>query len=250
MRTRFQALCLSAVALVSLTVAGSVRGDVILAKYNLGEDGSIDASGNLVDSVGGHTLGKYLAASVVDVTGGAPGSTKALDFGASGTNGYIATASSFIPTDNFRVDIWAKTTAANINQDDLFFYSGDGTNMYGLGSLTIGMHAGNWLAMYSGHEFIGGLGQAAVADTWTKLSVQRINGVSTFYVNDAAVSGTSTFTPINNATIYLGLQPGGSQWFVGGLDQLTISQVPEPSVCVLLATGVLGLLAYAWRRRG
>ena len=39
--------------------------------------------------------------------------------------------------------------------------------------------------------------------------------------------------------------------YQGWLDHVTLTQsaVPEPSACVLLATGLFGLLAYAWRRR-
>lgn len=33
------------------------------------------------------------------------------------------------------------------------------------------------------------------------------------------------------------------------LDNLSISTIPEPGSCMLLASGVLGLLAYAWRKR-
>ena len=33
------------------------------------------------------------------------------------------------------------------------------------------------------------------------------------------------------------------------LEGLTLSSVPEPSTIVLLASGLIGLLAYAWRKR-
>jgi hypothetical protein len=35
----------------------------------------------------------------------------------------------------------------------------------------------------------------------------------------------------------------------GGLDNVVVTVSPEPSVVMLMATGVLGLLAYAWRKR-
>lgn len=249
MKASRQASRVLVVASMCLAVAASARGETILAQYNLGEAGSIDSSGNLIDSVGGHTIGIYIGVPVVDVTGGAPGSTKALSFpGVPTLGGYIG-ADTAMPTDNFRVEIWAKTPAANINQECLFFFGGDGTDMYGTGSLAIGMHAGNWLAMYSGVAFIGGLGQPAVADTWAKLAVERVNGTSTFYVNGIATPGTTDVTPVSNKTVYLGVQPGGVAWFTGSLDQLTVSQVPEPAALTLLGSGLLGLLAYAWRKR-
>ena len=36
---------------------------------------------------------------------------------------------------------------------------------------------------------------------------------------------------------------------IGLLDYLTIESIPEPGTISLLITSVLGLLAYAWRRR-
>ncbi len=36
---------------------------------------------------------------------------------------------------------------------------------------------------------------------------------------------------------------------IGQLDYLTIESIPEPGMMTLLLTGILGLLAYAWRRR-
>jgi hypothetical protein len=37
----------------------------------------------------------------------------------------------------------------------------------------------------------------------------------------------------------------------GGVDSITLSAapVPEPTTAILLCTGVIGLLAYAWRKR-
>jgi hypothetical protein len=58
---------------------------------------------------------------------------------------------------------------------------------------------------------------------------------------------------INNG-IDLGIVPAGHNWGVyfashNGLYDLVITAAPEPGTIVLLATGLLGLLAYAWRKR-
>ena len=42
--------------------------------------------------------------------------------------------------------------------------------------------------------------------------------------------------------------PGEFVWFGGGRLNAAQALIPEPSSLVLLCTGVLGLLAYAWRR--
>ena len=39
----------------------------------------------------------------------------------------------------------------------------------------------------------------------------------------------------------------GNQQFI--VDNVRVTETPEPSTMVLLATGLLGLLCYAWRRR-
>ena len=40
-----------------------------------------------------------------------------------------------------------------------------------------------------------------------------------------------------------------SSIYVGRVDEYRISQIPEPSTLALLATGLVGLLCYAWRKR-
>lgn len=49
-----------------------------------------------------------------------------------------------------------------------------------------------------------------------------------------------------------GIRPSSGtpqSWGWCGLGSVTVSSVPEPSTIALLATGLIGLLAYAWRKR-
>lgn len=88
-----------------------------------------------------------------------------------------------------------------------------------------------------------------VDTTWTKLALDWNALTSTFsvQVNDGTaypISGIwGTATSIDRLTIV------GSRSAARGYLDSTNSVLPEPSVLVLLATGVLGLSAYTWRRR-
>jgi hypothetical protein len=59
---------------------------------------------------------------------------------------------------------------------------------------------------------------------------------------NAFIGLTSSSTPITSVTI--NPESVGGTW-IGGVSY----QTPEPGTVVLLATGVIGLLAYAWRKR-
>jgi hypothetical protein len=85
--------------------------------------------------------------------------------------------------------------------------------------------------------------------TWQHLQVVRNNGVSTFYIDGVAQSHQTTAAPDTWAGPHLAVNPGGAPVFFGNIDELTISSVPEPSTIVLVAAALIGLLAYAWRKR-
>lgn len=52
-----------------------------------------------------------------------------------------------------------------------------------------------------------------------------------------------------NALFNIGARQGGSWAFTGQLDNVKIEGIPEPSTVIILASGLAGLLAYAWRKR-
>lgn len=253
---RWRSLHVAVVVAIGVVTTASAQAG-FLAQYHLGEAGSLGTSGNIpLDTVGTHDFlnnAPLGTPSVVDVTGGAPGSTKALNFlGVVSPNtyaqGYYFVDTQFIPTDNFRVELWAKTD--NLTQSANFFASSAGGTTTP-GALVIGVAAGNWIAGNYGVDYIGaagGVGQPVAAGVWTKLAVQRRNGVSTFYINDVAQAGTSTNVPVNSAELLLGVEPGGMAGYIGALDELTISQIPEPATGILTIGGMIGLAVYAWRK--
>ena len=67
-----------------------------------------------------------------------------------------------------------------------------------------------------------------------------LDGSSTPFVN------VSLGTDFANNYISVGAN-GGTGYNL--FDNLTISQVPEPTALIMLVTGLIGLLAYAWRKR-
>jgi hypothetical protein len=69
-----------------------------------------------------------------------------------------------------------------------------------------------------------------------------------------AVDGGATYSRSYTYTVgegnpvitHIGMGNGGGRMLV---DNFTLTGVPEPSTLALLATGLFGLLAYAWRKR-
>jgi hypothetical protein len=224
-------------------VASATQADM-LASYHLGETDSLGNSNLPLDSVGGHDfLNAVGTPSVIDVTDGAPGSTKALSF--SGEQGFYYVNSGFIPTDNYRVEVWAKTEKLT-GQANLFYSSPAD------GGLVIGVLNGNWVAGHAMVDWIGadsGVGQPITAGKWTRLDVERVNGISTLYIDGIAQAGTSNATPVNDAHLHLGIQPGGTTFFAGALDELSICRVPEPTTGLMLIIGVASVLTFGWAKR-
>jgi len=68
----------------------------------------------------------------------------------------------------------------------------------------------------------------------------------------AGLKGTLSYTGDGSGVVRLRIGPTPpltNDRFEGEIDNLSVSQVPEPCTLVLLGTGLLGLLAYAWRKR-
>ena len=85
-----------------------------------------------------------------------------------------------------------------------------------------------------------GANENAITWTFSEISGTGMSGTGTFTIPGLASStglyfGTAAVSPNTTA------QPA---W-----GDLTYTTVPEPGVLVLLATGLIGLLAYAWRKR-
>jgi len=224
----------------------------MLAYYPLGEAGSVTGANNLpVDVVSTHDLLNPIGtATVVPVVAGAPGSTDALSF--TPNQGYYYVDAGFLPADNFRVEIWANPTADQ-NSYLLTLGQADGFIAIGIASPEAGVN--NWFATHFNVDWIGaasGTGQTATLNTWTKLGIERYNGVTTLYINDVAQAGSSAYENASVNTgefLHLGVQPGGSTYFAGALDELTFTAIPEPSGFSMSGLALVGLLRVVRNRR-
>ncbi len=229
-------------------------------------------NGSLVGSAGWTTAGKF--------DGGTTYTGSGSDYIATGEN------ISAIGTDDFTVSLWFKgsetcepglttggwrflfSIGSQSNADAMFITTNGGGLRVALGG---------WF-----HDVSGGGGSFTDTD-WYNVALVRSGTDILTYVNGDLKSTMQyqTTNPLdngyyNNASVggnkvYIGSFPGAGWSLNGAMDDIAIWNealsapqiaaiaqgtlspasfaVPEPSVVVLLTSGLLGLLAYAWRKR-
>ena len=83
--------------------------------------------------------------------------------------------------------------------------------------------------------------------TWTVLDGASILATGTVAVSTTETSVNTGLTGFYAGPVTVKIESSGS-WL--GLSDLNFDQqIPEPSMLVLLSTGLIGLLCYAWRKR-
>lgn len=245
---------LAAGAVFAVVCSGSAKAVINdVHNYELGEPGSL-VNGLPQDSVGSAHFTISRGNFGVSSTNPSPVSSMYVT-NPVGSDG-VGWANWFnVARDNVAIEIWVRTS--DVSQTTDFLRTGTDNN----NELRIGLNNGVWRASYHNAGSIGavdGAGQTAVANTWTHLAVIRDNGISTFYIDGIAQSGTNLTTPSYGDQVLFGLHNSGFTGFAGDYDALRIFtfgeldnpvaalNIPEPSSLALLGLG--GLLA-ARRRR-
>ena len=123
------------------------------------------------------------------------------------------------------------------------FASNVNTSTTGTGNLFVGFLTGTQAADNKGTV----LASNDVAITSATSGRQSLTYITTTYTPTGADIGNSVNLGlwVNNT----GMSGTGEVHYIA--DNVTLSRVatPEPGTCVLLVTGLLGLLCYAWRKR-
>lgn len=238
--------------------AGTAQGVVVTeAYYRMGEAGSLGVGNRPQDSSGnGHHFTGLNGAAATFSASVPPSSGSSASLTDSGSSGYYGSAVLGSISNDFAVDMWAKTTSTSQNLD-VFMANG-----FNNGSVKLSLTGGNWVSSFHNQVFIGG-GAPVVSDTWARLTVIRHAGIASFYVNGTQIGGTTAVVPTNPAIdfngFHLSVNPGGSSGFTGNYDELRILRfnsatdsletvraavfvIPEPASVTLAMIGLGGLL--------
>lgn len=171
-----------------------------------------------------------------------------------------------LTTDNVGVEVWVKAGVADTSSiyDSVVVHNGSMTAVKGFGILQLGT---NYVGHVAGKGYVGSV-PVSMTD-WTHLALVETDGTWRLYANgvqsgDAQPFGMNSAATGNYSMIGANINvPGGQEYFTGNIDEVryfTFSSggfqvsdlnypVPEPSTLGIMATGLFGLLAYAWRKR-
>jgi len=245
-------------AIVSSALLSGASAAVTLTHYySLGE-----TAGLPTDSVGSSDFTTATGTAPTSQVGAADasiGSTHYLTY----TGGSSSTGADFsaLPTNNFAVGLWVRTSTISPSRSDVIMFQG---NSAGGGDADLILSDGGsgatdaWAASVSGATWVGpnrGVGGSAVIDTWEHLAWVRDNGVDTLYIGGVAQTPTKTNAVSWGASGFLGTNNSGTAMDLDDLRIYTFdageggdavsamfTAVPEPSSAALLGIGGIALL--------
>lgn len=218
---------------------------------------AVDAMGNLdltKTNRGGATGPSY------GYSGLPAGSTVDYVFDGATGNAFAGVPPTVAATTNWGVQLYAKPSYVDGVQ--IFLQAGPS----GVDGFILGQVGGNYYAEVAG---VWGANEGAVsANVWANIALVNDGGVNKFYVDGVLKASSAANKPSIAPTTFIGLgqNSAGGQNYTGAIDEARIFTfapgafqasdlngyvgiVPEPSTLMLGVTGLLGLLAYAWRKR-
>lgn len=218
--------------LVSWDMEGDGAPTLGTVSYNYGNNSTVGivsaASEGFAASEGSQFLKSYRAPGYA--------SDVALNFGSATASGNVTTTTFAIrlKDSNAYEEVMPGTTGSNENMGAFYF----------LGTGDVTYHNGTWTST----------GLTTHIDQWNKVVLRHTNGTGNWSIaiNDSPAVNVTITDTANWAQCVSG-NLGGFH-FVNANDPSTVyidavAPVPEPCTLALLATGLMGLLAYAWRKR-
>ena len=159
----------------------------------------------------------------------------------------------------FDLDFGSVGGASDVTTTTMAFRAADANGYFTLGGGTLGSGVGADMAWF----YFAGTGGVNYYDSgwvdtglthnvgaWNELVLTHTNGTGNWTISVNGSSASANTSDDANLTSRLGVL--GAFAFDNGFYPSTIhldAVVPEPSSLVLLAAGLMGLLAYAWRKR-
>ena len=206
-------------------VAISPAAIIPYAEYHLGETGAsatnlpVDSSGNGRDFVTSISGGNATIGNAVYHPQAAY-STAYIDTSGTGNEGWYSTGLfTSLPTDNFAFGVFARAAANNsATQGDVFALGG------GNGAFKLSLASSGWAASSHNTAWIAatnGIAGSFTANTWVHLALIRSGGITTFYINGVAQGTTYSGAPVHN-TPHISVNPGGSTYFDGQIDEARV----------------------------
>ena len=220
------------------TVGGAKTTKVLMASDNLYVNHRfnlyITVSGLLADQdLVGWMVNKAVTGAADSVNGDYVASNAAVDPPSMGSPASNAPSAVPFAVDNFNGTSWQLSLTRGAA-------SGSGGNKYG--DYASYMHVGEGTTPGIGEAFfLGEQNITAAADGSLTFAFKASNSVFKIISGNAAGMAAGV-----SAESY----PALSSWTgIGDTAQFEVQVVPEPSTLALLASGLFGLVAYAWRRR-
>lgn len=232
------------------------------------DDFELDASGTSLSActpevgVGYSNVGSCLVSNtawVQSVTDPGP-STPGQFAGSSWANGQTAVAWPKISNANktlatnqvvtFKLDVWEQSGTGASDQDQFIGTFGD--TSYNNGSFDIKLGSDGSVWSYDSNSAFNARGTYST-NAWVPVTIVADFSAKTYHATVGSLAWDGTFRTDtgtgNNTFQYMFLQHNGGGNGVFDNLLITTGQVPEPSTLLLITTGSIGLLAYAWRKR-